>query len=95
MDVTASIATKSVTIEIVNSNQASTGVSAGSPALVCQQMVVAKKANFFNEIESGDTPKQHLHEIENDLIAGHYHSHRSPPAMQFSNAKLARDQREA
>ena len=40
-----------------------------------------------------DAPKQHLHEIENDLIAGHYHSHGSPPAMQFLNAKVARDQR--
>jgi hypothetical protein len=40
-----------------------------------------------------NTPKQHLHEIENDLIAGHYHSHGSPPAMQFRNAKVTRDQR--
>ena len=39
-----------------------------------------------------DTPKQHLHEIENDLIAGHYHAYGSPPAMQFSNAKVARAQ---
>jgi len=37
-----------------------------------------------------DTPTQALHEIENDLIAGHYHSHRSPPAMQFRNAKVTR-----
>jgi hypothetical protein len=37
-------------------------------------------------------PKQHLHEIENDLIAGHYHSHGSPPVMQFRNTKVARDQ---
>jgi len=35
-------------------------------------------------------PKQHLDEIENDLIAGHYHSHGSPPAMQFRNTKVAR-----
>jgi hypothetical protein len=48
---------------------------------------------FFNESESGDIPTQHFHEIENDLIAGHYHLHRSPPAMQFRKAKLARDQR--
>jgi hypothetical protein len=39
-----------------------------------------------------NTPKQHLHEIENDLIAGHYHSHGSPPPMQFSNVKVARAQ---
>ena len=37
-----------------------------------------------------NTPKQHLHEIENDLIAGHYHSHGSPPAMQFRNTKVTR-----
>jgi len=37
-----------------------------------------------------NTPKQHLHEIENDLIAGHYHSHHRPTAMQFRNADLAR-----
>jgi len=41
-----------------------------------------------------NTPKQHLHEIENDLIAGHYHLHGSPPAIQFRNTKVARDQRE-
>ena len=40
-----------------------------------------------------DTPKQHLHEIESDLIAGHYHSHGSPPTKQFLNSKVARDQR--
>jgi len=40
-----------------------------------------------------NTPEQHRHEIENDLIAGHYHSHGSPPAMQFRNNKVARDQR--
>jgi len=39
-----------------------------------------------------DTPKQHLHEIENDLIAGHYHAYGSPPAMQFRNANVARAQ---
>jgi hypothetical protein len=27
------------------------------------------------------TPKQHLREIENDLIAERYHLHCSPPAM--------------
>jgi hypothetical protein len=48
---------------------------------------------FFNEIESGDIRTQPFHEIENDLIAGHYHLHRSPPEMQFRKAKLARDQR--
>ena len=37
-----------------------------------------------------DTPKQHSHEIENDLIAGHYHSHGSPSAMQFRNTKVTR-----
>jgi hypothetical protein len=37
-------------------------------------------------------PKQHLHEIENDLIAGHYHLHGSPQAMQFRNTKVARAQ---
>ena len=42
---------------------------------------------------SPDTPKQHLHEIENDLIAGHYHPHGSPPAMQFRDTKVPRDQR--
>jgi hypothetical protein len=42
-----------------------------------------------------DTPKQHLHEIENDLSAGHFHLHGSPPALQFRNAKVDRDQREA
>jgi len=29
------------------------------------------------------TPKQHLREIENDLIAERYHLHCSPPAMQL------------
>ena len=38
-----------------------------------------------------DTPKQHLHEIENDLIAGHYHAYGSPPAMQFLNATVTRN----
>ena len=40
-----------------------------------------------------NTPKQHLHEIENDLIAGHYHLHGSPSVMQFHNTKVTRDQR--
>jgi hypothetical protein len=38
--------------------------------------------------------KQHLHEIENDLIVGHYHSHNSPPAVQFRNTKVTRYLRE-
>jgi len=45
-------------------------------------------------MQGADTPKQHLHEIKNDLIAGHHHAYGSPPAMQFLNAKVARDQRE-
>ena len=49
---------------------------------------------FFNAMWGAYTPKQRLHEIENDLIAGQYHSHGSPPAMQFRNTNVARDQRE-
>ena len=44
-------------------------------------------------MQSADMPKRHLHEIENDLIAGYYHLHGSPPAMQFRNTKVTRDQR--
>jgi hypothetical protein len=44
-------------------------------------------------MQGADPPKQHLHELENDLIAGHYHSHQSPPAMQFLNATVTRNQR--
>jgi hypothetical protein len=39
-------------------------------------------------MQGADTPKQHLLEIENDLIAGHYQLDGSPPAMQFRNAKV-------
>jgi hypothetical protein len=45
-------------------------------------------------MQGADMPKRHLHETENDQIAKHYHSHRIPPAIQFHNAKVARDQRE-
>ena len=36
-------------------------------------------------------PKRHLHEIENDLLAGQYHLHGNPLAMRFRNTKVARD----
>jgi hypothetical protein len=39
-------------------------------------------------MQGADTPKQHSHEIKNDLIAGHYHSLGNPPTMQFRNAKV-------
>jgi hypothetical protein len=45
-------------------------------------------------MQGTDTPKQHFHERDDDLLAGHYHSHGSPAAMQFRNTKVARDQRE-
>jgi hypothetical protein len=44
-------------------------------------------------MQGADLPKQHLHEVENDLIAGHHHLNGSPPAMQFRNLEVARDQR--
>ena len=40
---------------------------------------------------SPDTPKHHFHGSDDDLIAGHYHSHGSPPAMQFRNIRMPRD----
>ena len=46
-------------------------------------------------MQGADTPKQHLHRIENDLLAGRYYSHGSPPAMQFLNATVTRNQRVA
>ena len=46
---------------------------------------------FFSNVQGADMPKQRLDEIENDLIAGHYHSHVSPSAKQFRNAKVTRD----
>jgi len=36
-----------------------------------------------------------MHDVKNDLIAGHYHAYGSPLAMQFLNAKVTRDQSEA
>ena len=47
----------------------------------------------FSHLQVTKGPKQRLHEIKNDLIAGHYHLHGTPPAMQFRNTKIARDQR--
>ena len=44
-------------------------------------------------MQGADTPKRNLDEIENDLIAGHYHLHGSPPAMQFRNTRMPRDKR--
>ena len=44
-------------------------------------------------LQGADIPKQHLHEIENDPIAGHYHSQGSPPAIKFRDNKVTRDQR--
>ena len=48
----------------------------------------------FSHLQVTKGPKQRLHEIENDLIAGHYHSNGSRADMQFGNAKMDRDQRE-
>jgi len=41
-------------------------------------------------MQGADMPKRHLHEIENDLLAAHYHLHCNPPAMQFRNARMPR-----
>ena len=47
----------------------------------------------FSHLRVTRGPTQHLHKNENDLIAGHYHFHGSPPAMQFRNTKVDRDPR--
>ena len=51
-------------------------------------LLVGQLTLSYLEITKG--PKHHFHEIENDLIAGHYHSHGRPPSMQFSNLKVVR-----
>jgi hypothetical protein len=56
-------------------------------------MTGAATGRWYLSVCFPELTKQHLHEIENDLIAGHYHFHGSPPAMQFRNTKVARDQR--
>ena len=45
----------------------------------------------FSHLQVTKGPKQRLHEIENDLIAEHYHSNGRPADMQFSYAKMHRD----
>ena len=49
----------------------------------------------FSHLQVTKGPKQHLHEIKNDLVAEHYHFNGSPSGMQSRNAKLAWEPRAA
>jgi hypothetical protein len=64
----------------------------GRMSLECQPMV-AEMAVIFSNVQGADMPTQHLHKVENDLIARHYHLNGCSPAMQFRSAKVTRDQR--